>query len=104
MRTLSDVWHQLYDPIVGRVTSRGCVSRDIAWVAVYDSPTNAFFDIKCKRDSCNGDVSYDRIKDILYKNNLVRANGRILDSAGSRSTISLFSIMLPIILAIFRSS
>ena len=93
-----------YDTIGGRVTSRGCVFTDIARVSVFDSPTNAFFDINCKRDSCNGDETYDRIKDILYKNNLVRANGRILDSAGTRSAISLVSIMLSVIFALFHSA
>ena len=94
----------VYDQIARRVTSRGCVSIGFLRVFVYDSPTSASFDIRCKRDLCNGDLTYYRIKDILNKYNLVYANGRILGSAGSRTVISSLSILLCVTLAFLLSS
>ena len=91
-----------YDQIARQVRSRGCAIGSSARVYVYDSPTYASFTIVCKRDLCNGDTTYNRVKDILNRNSLVHANGRILGSAGSISVIPSLSIMLAVTLALFH--
>ena len=65
-----------YDAIAQRIRSRGCLFR-FPEVYVYDSPTDASFDVHCNSDLCNTLETYEKIKGILNKNNLVDANGRI---------------------------
>ena len=65
-----------YDPIARRVRSRGCVF-GAPIVSVYGSPTDASFDINCKSELCNNEETYEQIKRILNRNDLVDANGGI---------------------------
>ena len=97
-----EICSNIYDPIASRVRSRGCVIGSYARVYVFDSPTYASFDVECTSVLCNGEVGYKKIKDILFKNKLVDANGRILGSAGSGSVIPSLSIMLSVTLALFH--
>ena len=46
-------------------------------VSVTDSPSYTAFKINCKSDLCNTMETYETVKGILNKNNLVDANGRI---------------------------
>ena len=100
--------HQLcsidYDPIARQVRSRGCISSNSARVSVAKRNTQASFAIECKGHFCNSDATYDTVKNILHKHNLVYANGTIIDSAGSQNVISPLSIMLSVTLAFFLSS
>ena len=91
-----------YNQLEQSIRSRGCTSNDVIQVFVYDSPTYTWFIINCNRDFCNGDETYDQIKSILIKNNLVDANGRIPAIAGSPSVVpSLFLIFSAVLFILF---
>ena len=66
-----------YDLKGQMVTQRDCGSPFAPSVLVYENPMFSSFDVVCSHSLCNTEETYQKIKSILYKNNMVDANGRI---------------------------
>ena len=66
-----------YDLKAQMVSQRACGSPFGPAVLVYENSMFSSFDIVCSHSLCNTVETYEKIKGILNKNNMVDANGRI---------------------------
>ena len=65
-----------YDQIERKTRSRGCLF-NVPGVSVNDSPSYTAFEVNCISDLCNTEETYEKVKGVLNKNNLVDADGRL---------------------------
>jgi hypothetical protein len=73
----------------------------VSQVTMYQSDNNyATFDIRCNRNFCNGHLTLDAVKQIMFKYNVTKTpDGRL--NHGSRSIISIKIILISILMLFF---
>ncbi|CAF3973604.1 unnamed protein product [Adineta steineri] len=83
-----------------QIQSRRCDSDDgTARVTIFDDDLSPRVDVKCRRNLCDGDTTFNQIKNILAKHGLTDANGRII-SGGRKEIASSVSLTLAFVITL----
>ncbi|CAF3199314.1 unnamed protein product [Rotaria socialis] len=83
-----------------QIKSRLCDFDDgIARVSVFDDDLSSNIYVKCRRSLCDGDTTFNQIKNILAENGLTDANGGLV-AAGKKEMSSSVSVTLAFIFAL----
>jgi len=99
---------QATDQLIGKQkTNRSCeneLSTNPLSVSIYDSSNFATFTMKCNRSLCNGPLTLQTVKEILFKYNVTKTIEGRLNNHGLYLSLSSTFLMLIVIFLLFNRS
>ncbi|CAF1544723.1 unnamed protein product [Didymodactylos carnosus] len=101
----SELCSSSFDTKKQQIISRQCENDDGGVrVTVFDDDLSPRIDVRCRRNLCDGDMTFNQIKSILAENGLTDANGRTRGAAtmavGTKEMASFVSVTLAFIIAL----